>query len=167
MKLGGLTLFCCPWFSYSIATTPCCRRLLCSALLLCCLAVREYFHLVLPQSQPSLLYLPWSDTGQKQPRPHACRWDIVVVCAVLRLLTTPGSSASAPRCYFPQQTPLQEVLSKIWWRQRVRWAPCRFPLPASISPSTLKMSNTQQTWAVWFMLLMKNPFPAETVLLVQ
>lgn len=36
-KLRGLTLFCCPWFSYNIATTPCCRRL-CSAML----AVREY-----------------------------------------------------------------------------------------------------------------------------
>lgn len=32
-KLRGLTLFCCPCFSYNIATTQCCRRLCC-----CCLS---------------------------------------------------------------------------------------------------------------------------------
>lgn len=49
IKLRWLTLFCCPWFSYNIATTPWCRRL-CSALFGCLKLCPPR-----PSSQPSPL----------------------------------------------------------------------------------------------------------------
>lgn len=132
-NLRGLTLSCCPWFSYHIATAPCCRRRLSSA-------VREYLPLVLPPS-PAVPASILSDTGRKAAE-TTCSW--VRQCSKLCCLSSVSLTWIAVQhygAYFPQQTPLQEVLSKIWWRQRVRWAPwCRCScLRASFL--LLKMSN--------------------------
>lgn len=76
LKLGVLTLSCCPWFCYNIATTPCSLRL-CSA---GCLEIPP---LVLPLSIVSSSIL--SDVGRKLPRHRRRR------CSVARTFDLPSA----------------------------------------------------------------------------
>lgn len=102
----SLTLFCCPWFSYNIATARCCRLW------------AEYYPPPPPpppsfllRSQPSRLLSVLSDTGRKLPRPHAWRWGQCStlyrlcsrLCGLNLALPLPSTStaSSAPPCLFP------------------------------------------------------------------
>lgn len=75
------------------------------------------------------------------------------------------------RAYFPQQTPHQEVQSKIWWRQRVGWAPCRCSLPAASSLRLGWVTTSVRRLAFMFCFCffaendLSPPFTCETRLL--
>lgn len=142
-KLRVLTLSCCPWFSYNIATAPCCRRLCCSALRICWRGF--LFHLVLPQTlqRPPFLFSPLSllsGSGQRQPRPHvwrngeatACRVCSCRVCGLIPQFssaapglfpttnTTPGSAVKDPVTSARQMSTLlpASVLLPQWMSNR-------------------------------------------------
>lgn len=128
MKLGVLTLFCCPWFLLQHRDNS-----VLSAALLCGLP-GDIPPLVLPLSIGSFSDL--SVAGRKLPRHRARRCSVVAVVrpSVCRE-HSPELQCEQHGVYFPQQTPHQEVpLSKASVtsaRQMTRSLP---RLPLRISP---------------------------------